>query len=521
MATRPRTLALLAVLAAALAVAVAAPQPARGAEQLLATMTAPGSGARVQTAVSLEQGRTYRLVLGATVTLDYTTLGRREDVDALYCFFHAGGPPIPGDDCTDQPPGPGSVSPLFLDFGGDPANRRSPTALAGRALPYAADHEYDLTFVAPASGPLGAQVRAFLNATGTGGIAIELYGEAPVPATPPPAPAVPPGTPPGQPAITGPPLFRIVGIDFAARGGTTFHSGINGGTLTPRVGWVLGAGDAISVLPVTGRAGPAGVKLQAISGGATFTITGTILSRGDGAPVATPGYFEVERIPRLREGEVEMTAFGPQGPMRTQQAGAPAGASLLTPLARVDVDDGVARVAHSATRARTRVGNVRGGVAVTPSDPALAGLRLVPGRQVDVTRRAVGRPFPLVPDLETTIPSPREVRAGPVAVTGPAQLSLRSLQHSKCVAVVVGSTRPARVLVTIFSGRRSVRLFGQRLVVFRAAGRTRTCIQVPRRARTFDVRTPLRFAVGYALGARSRPGQRATDPVIRPIRLVP
>jgi hypothetical protein len=89
------------------------------------------------------------------------------------------------------------------------------------------------------------------------------------------------------------------------------------------------------------------------------------------------------------------------------------------------------------------------------------------------------------------------------------------------VAVLVTSTRPARVLVTIFSGRRSVRLFGQRLVVFRAAGRTRTCIRVPRRAHTFDVRTPLRFAVGYALGARGRQGGRPTTPVIRPIRLVP
>ena len=158
---------------------------------------------------------------------------------------------------------------------------------------------------------------------------------------------------------------------------------------------------------------------------------------------------------------------------------------------------------------------------MTPSDPALAGLRLVPGQQVEVTKRAIGRPFPLVPDLETTIPSPREVRVGPAIVTGPAQLSLRSLQRSKCVAVLVSSARPARVLVTIFSGRRSVRLFGQRLVVFRAAGRTRTCIQVPKRARTFDVRTPLRFAVGYALGARAHPGQRATSPVIRPIRLVP
>ncbi len=517
MVTRLHTLALLAVLSVALAVAAAGPQPARGAEQLLGTLTVQGSGARVQTAATLEQGRTYRLVLSDTITVSYPSLGRTEGIDVLFCFFHSG-PDLPGQECQEAPPGPRSTQPLRLDIGGRELG--SPQALVERVIDYQADHGYEIVFVAPAGGPLGAKVREFAGATASGFFSLELYGEPPAPIGPAPTPAIPPGTPPGQPPIVGPPLFRIVGIEFASRGEAAFHSGINGGRFeNPRVGWVLGAGDAISVEASTSRAGPSGVKLQAISGGATFTVRGTILSRGDGRPVATPGYFEVERLPRLREGEVEMTAFGPQ---RVQQVGAPAsGASLLTPLARVDVEQGVARVAHSPARRRTRVGNVRGGVSVTPSDPALAGLRLVPGQQVEVANRSVGRPFPLVPDLETTIPSPREVRAGPVVVTGPGQLSLRSLQRSKCVAVLVSSARPARVLVTIFSGRRSVRLFGQRLVVFRAAGRTRTCIQVPKRARTFDVRTPLRFAVGYALGARARPGQRATSPVIRPIRLVP
>ena len=87
--------------------------------------------------------------------------------------------------------------------------------------------------------------------------------------------------------------------------------------------------------------------------------------------------------------------------------------------------------------------------------------------------------------------------------------------------VAVSSSKPARVLVTIFSGRRSVRLFGQRLVRFAAPGRTITCILVPRRARTFNVRTPLSFAVGYALGLLPRTGERPARPVIRPIGLVP
>jgi len=509
--TRLRTLTVLAALGAVAALAAWAPSPARSAEQLLATMTAPGGGAQVQTSVSLQQGQTYRLVLGATVTLNYGS-GRREDVDAIYCFFHTGGPVFPNDDCIEQPPGPRSVVPFFLYFGGDPANRRSPSGLTGSVIPYAADHEYDLTFVAPADGPLGAYVREFTGATGTGGIAIELYGEPPAPTAPAPAPAVPPGTPPGQPPIIGPPLFRIVGISPTARADSRFVSGVNGGLLKPRVGWVLGAGDALRVSG--GVFTPGAIKVQAISGGATFEVRGTVLSQ-DGRAVETPGYFTVDAVPTLREGEATVTTAG----SRTQQVSPAGGATLLTPVARLDADGGVARVRHDPRGGRTTVGNVRGNVAVTPSNPALAGLRLAPGRQVEVTRTAIGRPFPLVPDLATTIPSPREVRAGPAIVTAPSKLSLGSLRRSKCVAVLVSSAKPARVLVTIFSGRRSIRLFGQRLVVFRTAGRTSTCIRVPARARTFDVRTPLRLAVGYALGAR---GPAATNPpVIRPIRLIP
>jgi hypothetical protein len=191
----------------------------------------------------------------------------------------------------------------------------------------------------------------------------------------------------------------------------------------------------------------------------------------------------------------------------------------LTPEATVRVR-GRARVVRER-RGATTVSSIRGAVDVTPANRALRGIRLRPGRQVRVTRTAIGAPFPLVPDLLNEIPSPRRVRAGPTVTTAPSRISLRSLRRSKCVRVAVVSVRPARVLVTIFSGRRSIRLFGQRLVVFAAAGRTTTCIPVPRRAKTFDVRTPLRFAVGYSLGARRVPGRASPPPVIRPIRLVP
>jgi hypothetical protein len=58
-------------------------------------------------------------------------------------------------------------------------------------------------------------------------------------------------------------------------------------------------------------------------------------------------------------------------------------------------------------------------------------------------------------------------------------------------------------------------------VRFAAPGRTITCIAVPRRARTFDVRTRLSFAVGYALGLGGGRSGRPAAPVIRPIALVP
>jgi len=125
------------------------------------------------------------------------------------------------------------------------------------------------------------------------------------------------------------------------------------------------------------------------------------------------------------------------------------------------------------------------------------------------------------PDLQGTIPSPQTLRAGPTSLVAPGRLSLRSLKRSKCVLVRVASRRPARVLVSIFSGRLSIRLFEQRLVVFRAPGHRQVCIRVPFRARTFNVRTPLKVALGYTAGAEPQREGPKPPPRIRPIRLVP
>jgi hypothetical protein len=132
----------------------------------------------------------------------------------------------------------------------------------------------------------------------------------------------------------------------------------------------------------------------------------------------------------------------------------------------------------------------------------------------------IGCPLP-DPNLQSTIPNPQTLTNGPTTLVAPGTISLRSLKRSKCVLVKVASNRPARILVSIFSGRRSIRLFGQKLVVFFAPGRKQPCIPVPFRARTFNVRTPLNVALGYTAGTRPQRGGRKPRPVVKPISLVP
>jgi hypothetical protein len=127
------------------------------------------------------------------------------------------------------------------------------------------------------------------------------------------------------------------------------------------------------------------------------------------------------------------------------------------------------------------------------------------------------------PPTCTSIPSPQTLRAGPATLVAPGKISIRSLKRSKCVRTLVLSTKPARVNVRIFSGRLSIRLFGEKTVVFKAPGKRVACIPVPFRAHTFNPRTRLRVAVGVTLGAvvgRGGPPPRKGPTTIRPIDLV-
>ncbi|HMN99232.1 MAG TPA: NHL repeat-containing protein [Miltoncostaeaceae bacterium] len=124
--------------------------------------------------------------------------------------------------------------------------------------------------------------------------------------------------------------------------------------------------------------------------------------------------------------------------------------------------------------------------------------------------------LPPAPDLAAVIPNPRTIGVGPATAVVPGRISLGSLRRSKCVRTLVLTSKPARVTVRIFSGIRSIRLFGAKTVRFTAPGRQVVCIRVPFRARTFDARTRLRVSLAVALDAGASPRPRS-----RPIALTP
>jgi hypothetical protein len=86
------------------------------------------------------------------------------------------------------------------------------------------------------------------------------------------------------------------------------------------------------------------------------------------------------------------------------------------------------------------------------------------------------------------------------------------------VRVRVTVTAPARVLVAIYSGRKSIRLFGQKIVRFGAPGTKVVCVRVPFRAKTFNVRTPARIAIAVRRGAKARVGEPPAKVVTRSFR---
>lgn len=219
-------------------------------------------------------------------------------------------------------------------------------------------------------------------------------------------------------------------------------------------------------------------------------------------PVTQPPAFSCARFGIAvdpRTGEILVASQGGSAPGVRRYS--PAGALIGTPLIGNDTPGDVLKAVGVAVDA---AGEVFVRDAATPRILRFADL-------------------PPAPNLQNTIPSPRTISVGPATVVAPGRVSLRSLHRSKCLRTLVLSSRPARVNVRIFSGIRSIRLFGAKRVLFRSAGRKVVCIAVPFRARTFDARTRLRITVAVALGtgAGGAPAPRPPRPVTRSIDLVP
>jgi hypothetical protein len=172
-----------------------------------------------------------------------------------------------------------------------------------------------------------------------------------------------------------------------------------------------------------------------------------------------------------------------------------------------------------------KLGNARGAGGTVQNLGRPAGGAFVDGRNLDSV--AVGTDLVLagtvvtsapraslwttyVQDPATIIENPRTIRNGPATITAPKRISLKKLRRSKCVNVKVAVSEPARVLVQIYSGPKSRRLFGERIVAFRAPGVKYVCVRVPFRAKTFNPRAPAGILVAVRKGnARGNQGPPA------------
>lgn len=138
------------------------------------------------------------------------------------------------------------------------------------------------------------------------------------------------------------------------------------------------------------------------------------------------------------------------------------------------------------SRGATATGTAK--VTITPVDDPVA----TPPPSVPKPNVSAAKPTPLV------IGPPQTVRVGTATVVAPKKLSLTALKTAKCVNVKVTSKKPVKVLVTIYSGRNSLRLFGKKLASLPKAGTTTVCVPVPKRAHTFRPRDGLTLEIRSA-----------------------
>ena len=127
---------------------------------------------------------------------------------------------------------------------------------------------------------------------------------------------------------------------------------------------------------------------------------------------------------------------------------------------------------------------------------------------------------PSIPDT-TGIVNPQVIRNGSGLLIASKRLSLAAVRKRKCVLVRVQSTKPARIGVAIFSGTKSIRVFGRATVRFTKPGKKLICIRVPLRANTFDIRKSYRYAFAIQNGAKPKKGEKPPREVNKVFRFLP
>jgi hypothetical protein len=127
---------------------------------------------------------------------------------------------------------------------------------------------------------------------------------------------------------------------------------------------------------------------------------------------------------------------------------------------------------------------------------------------------------PSVPDT-TGIMNPRIIRNGSGLLIASKRLSLSAARKKKCVLVRVQATKPARIGVAIFSGTKSIRVFGRATVRFTKPGKKLICIPVPFRANTFNIRKNYKYAFAVQDGATRKKGEKPPREVSRVFTFLP
>jgi hypothetical protein len=197
------------------------------------------------------------------------------------------------------------------------------------------------------------------------------------------------------------------------------------------------------------------------------------LTGGGGAPVPGPGTVTTIQVPI------------PAGSIAGISPGIVPGACATKPFTVTVRGRGIARTVFS----------VDGKLA------AAVGKNNAPTFTLDPVKVAVGlhRVSALVSYLDRNV-KPKTLsfvfgRCGLVAPT--------TAQFGKCANIRITNTRPGKVFVALFSGPKSVRVFGGHLYNFTKPGTRVVCIKIPLRARGASLGTTRRFTVAVKVGGKN------------------